>query len=43
MLPRNVSEEVSKRRRNEYKAWNKKVVELVDESKMKVNEKFSRK
>ncbi len=30
------------RRRNEYKEWKKKVKELVDESKMKVDEEFGR-
>ncbi len=29
--------------RSEYKAWNKKVKELRDESKMRVGEKFDRK
>ncbi len=37
MSQRNVSEEVSVRR-SEYKAWNKKIKELVDESKMRVDE-----
>ncbi len=43
MLQRNVSEEVSVRRRSEYKEWKKKVRELVDEGKMRVEEVFGRK
>ncbi len=37
MLQRNVSEEVSARR-NKYKVWKKKVKELVNESKMRIDE-----
>ncbi len=33
----------SVRGRSEYKSWNKKVKELMDESKMKVDEEFKRK
>lgn len=43
MLQRNVTEEISERRRSEYKAWKKEVKELVDESKMRVDEEFGRK
>ena len=43
MLQRNVTEETSERRKSEYKAWKKEVKELVDESKMKVDEEFGRK
>ncbi len=43
MLQRNTSEEVSARRRSEYRAWNKKVEEIVDESKMRRDEEFGRK
>lgn len=42
MLQRNVPEEISVRRRIEYKAWKKKVKELVYESKMKIDEEFGR-
>ncbi len=42
MLQRNTSEEVSARR-SEYRAWNKKVKEIVDESKMRVDEESGRK
>ncbi len=31
------------RRRSEYKEWEKKVKELVDESKMRIDEEFGRK
>ncbi len=43
MLQRNVSEEVSVRRKSEYKEWKTKVKDLVDESKMRVDEEFGRK
>ncbi len=43
MLQRNTSEEVNVRRRSKYRAWKKKVKELVDESKMRVDEEFDRK
>ncbi len=43
MLQRNVSEEVSVRRKSKCKTWKKKVKELVDESKMRVDEEFGRK
>ncbi len=39
----NMAEEISVRRRSEYKTWKRKVKELVDESKMKVDEEFGRK
>ncbi len=42
MLQRNTSE-VNVRRRNEYRAWKKKVKELVDESKTRVDQEFGRK
>ncbi len=42
MLQRNVSEEVSVRR-GEYRAWKKKVKELMDESKKRADEEFGRK
>ncbi len=41
MLRRNLSEKVSVR--SEYKTWKKKVKDLVDESKRRVDEEFSRK
>ncbi len=34
---------LSVRGRSEYKTWNKKVKELMDESKMRVGEEFDRK
>ncbi len=34
---------LSVRERSEYKTWNKKVKELMDESKMRVGEEFDRK
>ncbi len=42
MLWRKTSE-VNVRRRSEYRTWKKKIKELVDESKMRVNEEFGRK
>ena len=42
MLQRNMSE-VRVRRRSEYRAWKKRVKDLVDESKMRVDEEFGRK
>ncbi len=41
MLQRNVPEDV--RVRSEYKEWKKRVKELVDESKMRIDEEFGRK
>ncbi len=38
-----VNEEVRERRRSEYKFWNRKVKELVKESKRKVDDEFGRK
>ena len=35
MLQRNVAEEIRVRRRTEYKSWNRKVKELVNERKGK--------
>ncbi len=44
MLQKNVAVRGSaRRRRSEYKVWNKKVKELVDDSKMRVDEEFGRK
>ncbi len=42
MLQRNAYEEVSARR-SEYRPWKKKVKDLVDESKKRVDEEFGRK
>ncbi len=35
--------EISERRRNGYQLWNKKVKELVKESKVRMDEEFGRK
>lgn len=43
MLQRNVSQEINVRRRSEYKEWKKRLKELVDKSKMRVDEEFGRK
>ncbi|RUM30999.1 MAG: hypothetical protein DSY42_03535 [Aquifex sp.] len=42
MLQGNVAEEVGVRGRIEYKSWNRKVKELVKESKKRVDEEFGR-
>ena len=41
-VAKNVSEDI-KERRSEYKSWNRKVKDLVNESKRKVDEEFGRK
>ncbi len=43
MLQRNLPEEMKARRKLEYKEWKKKVRELIEESKRKVDEEFGRK
>ncbi len=43
MLQRNLSEEVKARRKSEYKEWEKKVRELIEESKWRVDEESGRK
>ncbi len=43
MLQRNLPEEVKARRKSEYKEWKKKVRELIEESKRRVDEEFGRK
>ncbi len=43
MLNLDCKKYLSVRERNEYKTWNKKVKELMDESKMRVSEEFDRK
>ncbi len=43
MLQRNLPEEGKARRQCEYKAWKKKVRELIEESKRRVDEDFGRK
>ncbi len=43
MLLRNLPETVKARRKSEYKEWKKKVRELVEESKRRVDEEFGRK
>ena len=43
MLQKNVSEDIRQRRRSEYKSWNRKVKDLVNESKRKLDEEFGRK
>ncbi len=40
MLQRNLHEEVKARRKSEYKEWKKKVRELIEESKGRVNEEL---
>ncbi len=42
-LQRNLPEEVKARRKSEYKEWKKKVRELIEESKRRVDEEFGRK
>ncbi len=42
MLQRNLPEEVKTRRKSEYKEWKKKVRELIEESKRRVDEEFGR-
>ncbi len=43
MLQRNLPEEVKARRKSEYKEWKKKVRELIEEGKKRVDEEFGRK
>ncbi len=43
MLQRNLPEAVKARRESEHKVWKKKVRELIEESKRRVNDKFGRK
>ncbi len=43
MLQRNLPEEVKARRKPEYKEWKKRVRELIEESKRRVDEEFGRK
>ncbi len=43
MLQRNLPEELKARRKSEYKEWKKRVRELIEESKRRVNEEFGRK
>ncbi len=43
MLQRNLPEEVKARRKSKHKDWKKRVRELIEESKRRVNEKFGRK
>ncbi len=43
MLQRTLPEEVKARRKSEYKEWKKKVRELIEESKRRVDEEFGRK
>ncbi len=43
MLQRNLSQEVKAGRKSEYKEWKKKVRELTEESKRRVDEEFGRK
>ncbi len=43
MLQRNLPEEVKARRKSEYKEWNKKVRELIGESRRRVDKEFGRK
>ncbi len=43
MLQRNLPEEVKARRKSEYKEWKKRVRELIQESKRRVDEEFGRK
>ncbi len=43
MLQRNLPGEVKVRRKSEYKEWKKRVRELMEESKERVDEEFGRK
>ncbi len=43
MLQRNLPEEVKARRKYEYKEWKRKVRELIEESKRRMDEEFGRK
>ncbi len=43
MLQRNLPEEVKDSRKSEYKEWKRKVRELIEESKRRVDEEFGRK
>ncbi len=43
ILQRNLPEEVKARRKSEYKEWKKRVRELIEESKKRVDEEFGRK
>ncbi len=43
ILQRNVTVEVKMRRRTYYKFWNRKVKEMVNESKRRVDDEFGRK
>ncbi len=43
MLQRNLPEEVKVRKKSEYKKWKKRVRELIEESKRRVDEEFGRK
>ncbi len=43
MLQRNLPEEVRVRRKSEYKDWKKRVRELIEESKRRVDGEFGRK
>ncbi len=43
MLQRNLPQEMKARRKSEYKDWKKRVRELIDESKRRVDEEFGRK
>ncbi len=43
MLQRNLQGGVKARRKSEYKVWKKKVRELIEESKRRVDEEFGRK
>ncbi len=43
MLQRNLPEEGKVRRNAEYKEWKKKLRELIEESKRRVDEEFGRK
>ncbi len=43
MLQRNLPEEVKARRKSKYKEWKKRVRELIEDSKRRVDEEFGRK
>ncbi len=43
MLQRKLPEEVKARRKSKYKEWKKRVRELIEESKKRVDEEFGRK
>ncbi len=43
MLQRNMPEEVQARRKSEYKEWKKRVREMIEESKRRVDVEFGRK